>query len=211
MSLTYPLHAEALYEALRPDPYFAALERWADCSPGRQAMLAYYDFSMREAAAYGRLFLPEGQASGVSVWLLPQTSERAAQKKTVRENFLLEHFGDRALARYRAVINNMTANAEPLVDEEAWYLSIVGVLPACQNRGLGAKLVGAVLRESDRQGAATWLETFVARNRSFYQRLGYRTAAEFLEPVTGASYALMQRPPAGCRTAGAGSTGADRG
>ena len=58
-----------------------------------------------------------------------------------------------------------------------------------------ARELCAVLAESDRQGAATWLETFVVRNRSFYRRLGYRTAGEFLEPVTGASYALMIRPP----------------
>ncbi len=195
MPLIYPQHAQSLYEALRPDPYFAALEQWAAHPPGREAMLDYYDFSMREAAEYGRLFFPEGEASGVSVWLLPQTPERAAQRKAAREEFLLQRFGTLALSRYRAAMINMTANAGHLVDEAAWYLSIVGVLPAHQNRGLGAELVGAVLRESDRQGVATWLETFVPRNRPFYRRLGYRIVGEFSEPVTGSPYALLVRPP----------------
>ena len=95
----YPEQAEALYQALKPDPYFTALESWAEAEDSREAMLDYYELSMREAAAYGRLYLPESDAYGVSVWLTPLTADRAAEKKANRERFLLERFGARALAR----------------------------------------------------------------------------------------------------------------
>lgn len=191
----YPEQAEALYQALKPDPYFTALESWAEAEDSREAMLDYYELSMREAAAYGRLYLPESDAYGVSVWLTPLTADRAAEKKANRERFLLERFGARALARYQAVMALMSSNSEPLIDADAWYLSIVGVLPERQNRGLGASLIHPILEESDRAGVMTYLETFSPENMRFYTRLGYRTAGEFHEPQSDATYALMIRPP----------------
>lgn len=37
----------------------------------------------------------------------------------------------------------MSEQAEPLICSKAWYLSIVGVLPAYQGRGYGANLINA--------------------------------------------------------------------
>ena len=194
MSLLYPEHAEALYQALQPDPYFATLEGWVATGSPRAAMLAYYDFSMREAGSFGRLYLPEGTVHGVSVWLKPLSPEPAAEKMRQREAFLIERFGESVLHQYRQIMLGMTTNAEPLIEADAWYLSIVGLLPEFQNRGLGASLIQPVLEEADRVGVSTYLETFTPRNKSFYARLGYEDAGAFLEAVTGVEYSLMVRP-----------------
>lgn len=197
MPLEFLRQAEALYQALQPDPYFAALESWVTVGSPRQAMLAYYDFSMREARTYGYLFLPAGTEHGVSIWLKPLTEALAEGKRRLREQFIAEQIDAEALDRYRQIMALMTGNAEPLIDDQAWYLSIIGVLPEFQNQGLGASLVEPVLAESDRLGVATYLETFTPRNKPFYARLGYEDAGTFAEPVTGASYSLMIRPAAG--------------
>ncbi len=196
MALTYPQHAEALYQALKPDPYFAALESWVGNGSAHETMLAYYEFSMLEAREFGRLYLPVGE-HGVSVWLRPLSSARAEEKKRKREAFLRERFGDGVLERYQQIMRLMDANAEPLVGKDAWYLSIVGVLPDYQNQGLGAGLINPVLKESDRAGACTYLETFTPRNKTFYARLGYEEVGTFHEPVTGAAYTVMVRRPVG--------------
>ena len=194
MPLLYPKHSEALYQALQPDPYFAALESWVETGSPKAAMLAYYDFSMREARTFGRIYLPEKAEHGVSVWLKPLASQQAAEKQHQRQSFLVEHFGEGVLDRYLAAMAGMTANAAPLIDADAWYLSIVGVLPEFQNRGLGASLILPILEEADRAGVSTYLETFTPRNKSFYGRMGYEDAGIFLETVTGAEYSLMVRP-----------------
>jgi GNAT superfamily N-acetyltransferase len=196
LALTYPEFAEALYQALKPDPYFATLERWVAAGSARQAMLAYYDFSMLEALEFGTLFLPEDQAYGVSVWLQPLSAERAKAKKQRREAFIVARFGEQVLERYQQIMALMDANAAPLIEDDAWYLSLVGVLPEFQNQGLGAGLITPVLEAADRAGVSTYLETFTPRNKTFYARLGYQDAGTFAEPVTGASYAVMVRLPA---------------
>ena len=196
MALIYPRQAEALYQALKPDPYFAALESWVTTGSAREAMLAYYDFSMLEAREFGTLYLPAAGEHGVSVWLQPLPAERSLQKKEQREAFLAARLGDGVLDRYRQIMLAMDANAEPLVAETAWYLSIVGVLPECQNQGLGASLITPVLEASDRAGVSTYLETFTPRNKTFYARLGYQEVETFDERITGSSYAVMVRQPA---------------
>lgn len=195
MPLTFPRHAEALYQALQPDPYFAALESWVPVGSPRETMLAYYDFSMLEARTFGQLYLPPGKDYGVSVWLKPLSAEQAAEKKRQRETFLLDRFGEPVLQRYQQIMAGMTANAQPLVEESDWYLSILGVLPEFQNQGLGASLITPVLETSDRAGVSTYLETFTPRNKRFYARLGFEDVATFSEPVTGAAYSVMVRPP----------------
>jgi GNAT superfamily N-acetyltransferase len=194
MALTFPQQAEALYQALKPDPYFAALESWVTVGSPREAMLVYYDFSMLEARRFGQLYLPAASSFGVSVWLRPLSAERMARKKAQRSAFLVERFGEAVLDRYGQVMAQMNANAEGLIDEGSWYLSIVGVLPEFQNQGLGTSLITPVLEQSDRAGVSTYLETFTPRNKSFYARLGYEDTGTFAEDVTGAFYSLMIRP-----------------
>ena len=54
-----------------------------------------------------------------------------------------------------------------------WYTLTLGVEPASQGKGLGAKLTRAVGQMADEAGEACYLETSGQRNRSWYQHLGY--------------------------------------
>ena len=101
--------------------------------------------------------------------------------------------GPASVTTYDTICDFMASMARPLIAEDAWYLSILGILPGFQGRGLGVGLVEAVLAETDRLGVSTYLETFTPRNRSFYERPGYATLENFHEPTTGATYALMVR------------------
>ena len=76
---------------------------------------------------------------------------------------------------------------------DAWYLSIIGIHPGAQGRGLGAALLRPTLDETGKQGVAAYLETFTPRNLAFYRKPGFDTMAEHLEPVTNSRYVVMRR------------------
>jgi GNAT superfamily N-acetyltransferase len=59
------------------------------------------------------------------------------------------------------------------------YLSRIEILPAYQGRGIGTRLIGALIAEAHRQGQALVLEVFAVnrRARALYQRLGLRETA----------------------------------
>lgn len=192
----YRENAEALYEALVEDPFYNTMEKAvSDAQDGKEAMLKYLDYSMVEAAQFGRLLLPEKPVCGASVWSLPLDNVDAEQKSQSKKTFLLEHMGQQALDTYNEICNFMSAQTDNLFDDGTWYLSILGISPEHQGKGLGPSLITPILDKTDQHNTATFLETFTPRNMSFYRRLGYEEVGAFVEPTINAKYWVMVRKP----------------
>ena len=173
-------YATALYASLADDPFYRALEdSVADRSRSKQAMLAYYDYSILEAAQYGHVVQPEPDRFGISVWAVPLASATAAHKAAAKKTALGAVMGEASLQLYTDISASMSRTTGPLVSDRDWYLSILGVLPEYQGKGLGKDLIRPILDKADSAGAATYLETFTPRNMSFYRRLGYQAAGSF--------------------------------
>ena len=186
--------AEALAEAFAGDPFCETLSTgFPDGSRKQDLLLTYLDFSLSEARDYGELFMIDSGSSGASVWLKPQAADIAATQKQSKVDFFEAHLGKSALDTYNRIVDFMSKNVQGVVDDNAWYLSILGVAPRAQGRGLGKKLVEEVLARSDAQGHPTYLETFAPDNERFYNGLGYRRVGKFFEPTIGAEYLVMSR------------------
>ena len=151
------------------------------------------DYSMVEGAQYGELYIPAGNQHGVSIWSKPIDENLEAKKNKEKKSFIANHMGRKSLETYTNIVGSMSENATALIDNGAWYLSIVGILPEFQGKGLGVELVNKVLKKTDRLQVQTFLETFTPRNISFYERLGFRALDSFYEPYTQSDYWLMAR------------------
>lgn len=191
--------AEVLRRALSEDAFYVEMEKSADgaAAERREAMVRYMDFSMKEARETGVLRLWE--SLGASLWTKPVNEAVAEKTASAKKEFLAKHMGGGSLSTYRRIVEAMVAESREVIPPECWYLSILGVAPEAQGRGIGVKLVEPVLAEADAAGVATYLETFTPRNKSFYKRLGYRDAKTIHEPLTGAEYSIMVREPGGQR------------
>ncbi len=192
----------AAVAALEHDPFYRSICAGCTEDETRRAVLAqYFDYSIREGDALGRLVHLADRARGVAVWLLPQpfdVKSRAAQNK---RRFLETTLTAEGCANYHSIVEYMRRQAESLVAGDTWYLSIVAVDPAAQGQGLGRKLLGPTLTEADGVNATCYLETFSPQNISFYERLGFAAKAQFAEPTTGADYVVMVRDPSAARDA----------
>ena len=123
------------------------------------------------------------------------SAQTQAQAHAEKEAFLQSVLSPKGLANYHSMINFMSPRAPGVVGPEAWYLSILGVAPGWQGKGLGARLLQPTLLEADAAGATCFLETFSTRNHAFYARLGFHSAAAYFEPVSGHAYHILLRPP----------------
>jgi GNAT superfamily N-acetyltransferase len=97
------------------------------------------------------------------------------------------------MENYYRMVRYMAPLAARVVPGDAWYLSIVGVLPSAQGRGLGATLLAATLAEASRANVACYLETFTPRNLRFYEQLEFHRVADHLEPTTNKDYVVMRK------------------
>jgi GNAT superfamily N-acetyltransferase len=196
MTLQYQAFAEGLYDALRPDPFYRTLEQtYGDPAGAREAMLRYYDLSIREGVRWGRLGLPADGTYGISVWAVPLDAAQAARKSEAKQQALVEAMGDTCARCFAGIEASMKPHEQALGLQDDWYLSILGVSPEVQGQGLGGQLIGDVLAEADQIGASSYLTTFTPRNIGFYKKHGYVEAGRFPEPVTGSDFWILTRPP----------------
>lgn len=190
---TFRTYAQALYDALRGDAFYNAMEQSVTEGSPKEAMIRYMDYSIVEAQRYGAVHLTDAHYCGVSVWARPLDRDLAAEKHRRKLSFVNDHMGAQSVETYTAIVEFMSEASGALIDSDSWYLSILGLPPASQGRGLGGGLVEEILGRTDASGVPTYLETFTPRNMSFYHRLGYRAIKGIDEPTTGSRYWLMAR------------------
>jgi GNAT superfamily N-acetyltransferase len=188
---------KALVDSLRFDPFYVAIsEGFGDNEMRRREALArYFDYSMSEGERRGRLVVWPDPSIGAAVWLLPAAPSVCDAESKAKAAFLTEVMGAEGAENYHRIIDFMRPRASALIDGSAWYLSIVGVAPSAQGRGIGARLLEGTLAEADEAGVNCYLETFDGRNPHFYQRLGFFAVGSHLEPVTASAYTIMNRNP----------------
>ncbi|KQV84675.1 hypothetical protein ASD15_05705 [Massilia sp. Root351] len=186
------MYGAGVAEALADDPFYVSV-----CVAGgvRQLLARYVELALIEGEQAGRVDLAGAEGSGAAIWSVPGDAARKADAYAARERELAVLLGAQGYANFQAIVTNMEANLAPHGLSSAWYLSIAGVRPDAQSGGLGTRLLSHGLAAADRAGAVSFLETFNERSLPFYRRQGYQVAAKFFEPVTGADYWLMTRPP----------------
>lgn len=191
----FPAYADALYQALRDDPFYATLEaQFSDPAAAKAAMLAYYQVSLQDGAGWGWLGEPPNQETyGVSIWAVPLSEDDAALRKAQKRAGLRKALGVSGLALFEKIEASMETQEKDLQLANHWYLSILGVSPSVQGKGLGAHLLEPVLDRADNAGVPSYLTTFTPRNISFYKRMGFEDAGRFPEPVTGSPFHILIR------------------
>lgn len=193
----YEQAADALAHALMYDPFYLAIT--ADLpreAPARRECLAqYFGYSLQEGNQFGAAVVPAPEAFGAAVWLFSQDAGVQRIIDGQKKEFLAGLLGRHGLAHYEAIIGFMHPRAQQVIPSSNWYLSIVGVSPPWQGRGLGERLLRPTLDQADNGGVTCYLETFNTRNLRFYNKLGFIEVISHLEPVTHSRYWIMVREP----------------
>jgi len=85
--------------------------------------------------------------------------------------------------------------------EKHWYVACVGVDPDSQGKGYGTQLMKQMNAIADTTGRLCYLECATEKNRSFYEKFGYKVAAtEHLctsdDPIDIEVYLMVRTPAA---------------
>ena len=185
----------ALAEALLEDPFYWAITEGFgnDLAARKHALSRYFHYSLEEAERTGRCIVAPDPRLGAAAWLLPRSPDVDAAESSAKSVHLASVLGSLGMENYYRMVRYMAPLAARVVPDDAWYLSIVGVLPSAQGRGLGATLLAATLAEASRANVACYLETFTPRNLRFYEQLEFHRVADHLEPTTNKDYVVMRK------------------
>lgn len=185
----------ALAESLFDDPFYWAItdDFGNDLAARKRALNLYFHYSLEEADRTGRCVLAPDPKLGAAAWLLPRSPEVDTSESAAKSEYLASALGSRGKENYYRIVRYMAPQAARVVPRDSWYLSIIGILPSAQGRGLGATLLTGTLAEASRAKATCYLETFTPRTLNFYERLGFRRVANHVEPTTNQEYVVMRK------------------
>jgi len=185
----------SLVEALEDDPFYVAItiDFSSDDDRRRAVLAAYFDYSMKEGERLGCCTVLPDDDRGVAIWTKPGHQRLLSESKHDKHRFLESMLGTDGLANYHRIIDFMSPRSERIVGTGTWYLSILGVSPSAQGRGIGRRLLEPTLDEVDRECAVCYLETYSPRSIPFYERLGFRRVVSHIEPVTSSEYWILVR------------------
>jgi GNAT superfamily N-acetyltransferase len=189
--------ARSLAAALIGDPFYRTVTvACGEDEAARLAMLeAYFALALAEGEQAGRVDLADDAGNGAAIWTTDTPTALRQAAYAQREAALRMLLGEQSYTHFTAIVENMEHALAPHGLQDAWYLSIAGIDPAAQGRGLGAAVLAPGLAAVDAARALCFLETYNERSLPFYARLGFVVAGRYAEAVTGCDYWLMVRKP----------------
>lgn len=187
------LHTLAM--ALQDDPFYRAVTVDHAHTPERRAqcLREYFRPAWVEAAEVGRLDTIGTDAA--ALWITAHSPQRLADACARKLAVLRTCLGPAGWRNYEAIVDSMEQQVPQTLPAGSWYLSILGVNPAVQGGGLGARVMAPALAAADAAQVHCYIETYNARSVPFYQRQGFTESHEGFEAVTQSVYWTMVRPP----------------
>ena len=134
--------------------------------------------------------------SGVALWLGPGQIETPERLRQAGFDQLPERVGRLPVDRMGATDEAVAEAHRRAMPEPHWYRRLLGVEPVEQSRGLGSALLQHGLARADRDGVASFLETFQERTVAFYLRHGFEILIDEIEPTGGIRFWGLLRHPA---------------
>ena len=179
LQLAFATDPPMRYIFKRPQAYAAGFRRFAEAT-GVASLKA------------GAAWLAEDGAAA-AIWLPPGVEgDRAAVGPLVQEFAPPERLP--VLAKVGEAMSRVGETLRQAHgDAPHWYLSMIGVDPMRQGRGLGSALLEAGLGRCDAEGTMAYLESSNLKNVPLYERYGFE-AMEVIQPGDFPPLTPMLRP-----------------
>jgi ribosomal protein S18 acetylase RimI-like enzyme len=163
-----------------------------DLDTRKRLFRTYFTPGVRLALALGEVWCAD-DLSAVACWRRPRSGAPSAELLAAAGvPDPPETIGAGAAGRADPVYAHLAARQEQLgVPPDHWYLSMVGVAPDCQRRGLGSAVLRPVLDRARDSRVPVFLETLARRNIGFYEKNGFTAIDHGVEPSSRLAYWLF--------------------
>lgn len=166
-----PAAANALTRAFAGDPFFAQV--FPDPVAGDAAIRWYFAATAQASVALRGAYTTRDAPLGVALWI-PTSGE--IDPETARVSGLdrrAKVLGPEAESRFQILDSGFGTLHRRDMPMPHSYLTILGVDPDRQGRGIGGAVLTPGLAAADRDGVPCYTETTRARNVPFYERHGF--------------------------------------
>ena len=143
----------------------------------------------------GKVFTTQNR-DGVAVWIPPEATENDPDliaKAGISE--LPTALGDETFSRVTTIFGKFEEFRKRDAAVPHWYLTLIGVEPEHQGKGVAGSLLRPMLACADDEGLPCYLETCEPTNVSFYQKYGFDVIVDELDTEIGVHIWTFLRQP----------------
>jgi len=182
-----------LSKAFCQDPIFRYLI--LDTKQRLKTLNHYFQHVIKYGLRYGEVY-SSPNLEGISVWLPPNNSSHT-RWKAIRTGALVLPL--KVKWKYLTLQNKIykfTDNLhKKLVPYPHWYLSLIGVGPNHQGKGVGQHLLSTTINRIDLECKPIYLETNKEKNVEIFKRFGFRILKKVIVPGTEIFHWSLLRNP----------------
>lgn len=165
-----------LSRAFEADPLYRFL---VPPGPRRDERLkGLFQLILRHLSDDWREVFTTNETDAVALWLRPGMQKVPPLRQALLLPAFARVLGVRAMPPGLRVMAHMDALHARFAPEPHFYLSILGVAPERQGKGLGTQLLGPMFERCDRERQRIYLETAQPRNVPYYERHGFKLLGE---------------------------------
>jgi ribosomal protein S18 acetylase RimI-like enzyme len=187
-----PKASEMFARTFHNDPMMCHLLLNAAKRPSLSAQS--YQCLLRYGVHCGEVVATSANLEGVAIWLPPEAAHGSLAKLLRACLFTLPlTAGPDFFVRFLSYHQHLDRLRREHTPFRHWYLQLLGVDPSHQRKGYATALVNPMLARLDMEHVPCCLDTMNGDNVAFYERFGFRVAAESLVPKTQIGLWLMAR------------------
>lgn len=182
---------KVMVKAFYHDPFVVYLA--PDEALRARVLPAFIGIVINYSFLYGEVWTTPS-LSGLACWLVPGKTSATFMGMLRTGMFIVPlKFGWAGFKRFNDVISYTDIIHKQIITEAHWYLWGLGVDPAHQREGNGARLMLPILERADSMGQACYLETQNRANLPFYTKHGFEVASDGKSPGGLQVWAMVRK------------------
>lgn len=187
-----PKMAASLAQCFDDDPFYD----WVLPSGSRRApaTIGFFRLLLSQLAGDLEATYTTTDLSGSAVWLAPGKHQLSWWRQLRLIPSFVHVVGLGRIPRGLGLIAHMDQLHTQLMPEPHYTLSLIGVVPAQQRRGVGRQLLQPILQRCDEERLPAYVDTAKADNVPFYERLGFQLRSEAKHPEFPTFWCLSRAP-----------------
>lgn len=180
--------------AFQQDPFWSALFEGETRTERRAGA---FEAPIRYCFKYGEVYAPSENLEGVAAWVpsdfADMTIWRMLWSGSVIAGFKV---GVRHMMKMLPVLGTMDADRIKHMKGKLYiHFHMFAVAPEFQGRGLGGKLLRALIERSEQAGAFIYLETQTEDNVRMYEKFGFEVIEQRVVPTLNLPMWELTRKP----------------
>jgi len=177
------LASKVLSQAFHNDPLMLYL--FPDSTERENKLPSMMELLLRIGIKYGIVHTTSPKLEGIAVWFPSNKAKVTTWMGLLNGgiSYFFKH-GSKAVKKQNRFYNYIYSVHKHLIPSHHWYLSIIGINPQCQGKGLSRVLFDSMLNKIDDQNIPCFLDTNNEKNLPIYARFGFKILKEYEIPGT---------------------------